>query len=226
MSVILLAGAAIYIVMIAKYKQSYHDLDADLKQALDPNNGNSYLLGYIAALSFFLLTFAYLVLKMFDQTKKYSKWVLLGAGVVAVSLMAASIGLSLASQSSAYALDVMCGHYNQDIANAIAVSQGQGLLVGVPYSDWVTLNPGLQPLVDVVNAHIQTAKDTAFYEYFGRVVELVTQLIVFGLLPLLYAVKKVVCKHEIHVEKKVETKEVKSEPAKAAVKPAAKTAKK
>ena len=155
---------------------------------------------------------------MFVETKKYGKWVLLGSGVLGAAFMIVSIVFALNSVTAAYAHDVFSGTYDNIFKAQIlgpAVQAGQidqatmQGLIQTPVSSWPTA------FASAFHTNIDPLKAQAFYGYFQRVVELVMQIVVFGLLPLLYAVKKVVNKHEIHVEKKVETKEVKAEPVKA-----------
>jgi len=212
MSVILLAGAVLYIILITQYKASYHNLDNPLKTVDDPNMGNSALFGYLAALSFFLFGFAFIVLKMFTETKKYGKYVLLGGAALATAFMIVSIVMGVTSHSIALSLDIMHGNYDQTIVNGAALASGQDALIDVPLSQWPADNAALAPMIAILKSTIQSTKDLASYQFFDGVVVYVMQLFVFGLLPLLYAVKKMVCKHEAHAEK------AETAPAKAAAK--------
>lgn len=184
-AVLLLAGAIFFIVILAKYNETFHNFaEMDGTQIVDNKGASSYLFGYIAALTFFVLGTAFVVMSMFDKTKPYGKWVLCTLGVLCLTFMLVSIVQALGSESSRYAREIMAGNYNEaikeQVANAIPGFGG----TNPPIAVWPA------EAVAVLDAKIQAAKDLASYQYFSRIVALVSQAILYGLLPLAYAAKK------------------------------------
>jgi len=215
LATLLLVGAILFIMLLSNYDASYHDLKADFKQAPDPNNASGYLFTYFAALAFFLLGIVFVATRMFSGTKGHSKWVLLAIGVLCTVLMSISIVNALGSESSKYAKDMSNGKYDNQIT--LAVRAGAEVVVfdtmtgtggpaatfkNIPIAQWpqVLLDAYNKAVTDAVNENapdkIQTAKDTASYQYISRVVTLVSYLILFGLLPLIVGVKKVRCERK------------------------------
>jgi len=221
-----LVGAVMFIVLLAQYSSSHHnELAHPLlpEPVADSQNATSFLFAHIAGLTFFVLATVFIITKMF--TKKKSKWVLCAVGLVCTVLMIVSISGAIQSEQSKLARNVMNGQHDAQITAATRafflsplgpvheINPGLvGLISGEPVSEWagILIGAGLtgaqaNGLVggfnDAVSTQIREAKDAASYQFFSRVVTLIVQLIVFGLIPLAIGLKMIFqpCKGEINV---------------------------
>jgi len=260
-SVILLIGVILFAALLTQHKASYHN---ELSHALlpeavtDSSNATSYLFNHIAGLVFFLTALTFVIISMFEQTKKYGKFVLCGAGALGIILMSVSIIGAINSQSSSLARDIMGGRHDAAItaaveanarpqvtaaveANRALISAGveaaagntiragvratmiaEGAPEALPSENWsepfltmfntaveeqltATVNGEIASTVQALLAaavaenapgQISNAQDEAGYQFLSRIVTLVTQLILFGLLPLILALKKILKKDD------------------------------
>jgi len=167
-AVVLLVGAIFFIAQLVQYQAAYHAfvnpaaaIPGAVQSSNDIMNANSFLFTYLAALTFFVLTLAAVILSMIPATKSYTKWVALSVGVLGTIFMFVAIVCALGSDTSAFARQVASGHYDAFAAM----------------------------LPDLI-----ARKGEIAYLFFSRVVTLVTYLILFGLLPLAFAIKKIVKK--------------------------------
>ena len=221
-AVIMTAIAIVFVVLIAKYDALYHDLKGDFKSAADPKNGLSNLFSYIAALVFFVLSAAVVIMTMFDKTKSISKWALCSVGVIGIALMATSIGCALSSESSKYAKEIMSGTYDTTITTVVetrskplveaGIREQIPALAEVPFANWesVDLGPTMgnitalqlfnaklaEAVTENAPVQIEKAKSTASYQYFSNVAKLISQLVIFGLLPLCFGIKQALKKEQ------------------------------
>jgi len=261
LSAILLTGAILFLALLVQYRASYHN---ELSHALlpeavsDSSNATSYLFSYIAGLVFFLTTMTVVIVSMFEQTKKYGKFVLCGVGALGIILMSVSIIGAINSESSSLARDIMGGRHDTAITAAVeanarpqvtaAVEANRALITaGVEAAAGNTIRAGVraamiaegapdaipsenwpEPLLTMFNTgvanqlaaavdgevantietqlaaavaenapgQISRAQSEAGYQFFSRIVTLVTKLIIFGLLPLILALKKILQKDE------------------------------
>ena len=220
---VMLVGSIVFVVLLAKYDSSYHNLDGDFRSANDPKNGLGNLFTYIATMLFFLLSMVVVIMTMFEKTKKFSKWATCFVGVIGIALMSAAIICGLTSESSKYAKEIMAGDYDAVITAKVETQAGPLVKAsiaanildehGVDISSydveaWSSLPGALEPvgqgayaaytakIAELSAQPIDTAKKTASYQYFSGVASFISQLVIFGLLPLCFGIKKALRKNQ------------------------------
>ena len=205
---LMLIGAIFMVIALATYKKDYVEAYTG-----DNLYHLGYLLTYLAGLSFFALSMATIIMKMFEPTRKYTKWVMLATAVVGTILMLAAISITAASDTSAELLKAIKksdGEIANAVANGISASTGGAVAAAdVPTSTipLYTNGPTIGEYYAETYANSIFARNAARYQYFDRVGTLVSYFLVFGLLPLCFAVKKLICKC-CKGEKKVEASPV------------------
>ena len=143
-----------------------------------------YLFSYLAGLVFFLGSLAVIALSMFSKTKKISKYTMLGVASVATVLTLLALILTGASTTSADTVD----------------------LINKKGDNWTMLST----LYGAEGA--EELRLAARHHYFDRMSTLVSYFLVFGIVPLAFAVKKLFCckcKGGAKAEAKAETKKAK-----------------
>jgi len=219
-----LTGAILFIVLLAVYNPSNHnELTSPLlpESVSDPRNATSFLFAHISALVFFVFATVLIVIRMFDTSKTYGKFVIVAAGIICTVLMSISMFGAITSESSRLARDVMNGEHDAQITMAVQMrvrsemfgAGGLGepfavILDGVPVEDWVSTLTGIgvpqadaQGLVVGFNnavtdnsaIQIGEAQDSARYQFLSRVVSLMSQMMLYGLIPLTIGAKKLFC---------------------------------
>ena len=223
-SVFMLAGAILFIILLAKYDATYHNNFVNqfdgAKSGTDSLNASSVMLSYIAALVFFIGGLVFVIMTMCTKAKTYGKWAILGVGAICTVIMAVSIVNALSSKASNYANEIMAGDYDAKITAAVAYEVNAGYIaqnaalesfVGDPMQKYAVIAAWETPMeagqagtFAVYKATIEntaadkitSAKNTASYNYFSGVVARVTYLVMFGLLPLCLGIHKAVKKDE------------------------------
>jgi len=127
----------------------------------------------LGPLVFFIGLFAVMILKMFDKTKPYKKYVLLGAGLISLVLMC--IGL-VGFQAGTMA-DVIAGN-----------GKGEGVL-GTVHEQFRASAKALKGVALMKKQYdaALTAANTVLFTY-------ISMIFVFGLIPTVRGINKV-CKH-------------------------------
>ena len=125
-SVVMTAGAVLFIILLAKYDAKYHNNFVNqfdpTKSGTDSLNASSVMLSYIAALIFFIGGLVLTVMTMCSKAKAHGKWAILGIGAICTVIMAVSIVNALSSKASAYANEVMAGDYDSKITASVTAA--------------------------------------------------------------------------------------------------------
>ena len=126
-------GAAIMLVILIRFDAINYGVERNeilgVAAGEDHFNALGVLFGYIALFTFFVLVTAVLIMSMFNATKKYDKWVVLGAGVLGTTFMLLAMLLPIRSDSYALVQDIRNGDKNVRIQTFVQEQVVRGAML-------------------------------------------------------------------------------------------------
>jgi len=204
LSVATVIGAILFIVMLANFDSAQYGVEYNpvIGQGAgsDSFNARGALFGYIAALTFFVLATAFIIMTMFKKVKKHTKWVSLAAGVLGITFVLCAMLLPLRSDNYELMRDLQNNRRDaqitvyvqeQVINGAIAFDPANAdnlrMVQGMDLDQWPEeLRTAVEEGVAQAS---QEASDRASYQYLQNMILLFSQLVLFGILPLGFGVK-------------------------------------
>ncbi|MDR0462459.1 MAG: hypothetical protein LBG88_03990 [Christensenellaceae bacterium] len=174
----LLIGSVFALIALITYKADYTGLGA-LSGAGDTDKTYAvgFMLTFLSVLSFMVLSIVVIVMGMFETTRKYKNWVMLGTAGLTTILMIVAISCTIASDTYTQITDMM----SKD--NAIA------MLTDGAITKYSQIPAGVTG--DAMREGAKSITKMASYMFFSRVFELVSFLVLTGLVPLCFAAKKI-----------------------------------
>jgi|GEM_PF-5970094 len=187
---LLSVAAVLVLVLLAMFKMGYHG-EGNMPTVItggdaDTLNALSYLFTYLAMFIFFAGSAAVVIMSMFAPTKCASKWAMLGVAIASTIFMIVSIGCALGSETTATLQQAIKDVPTKgEIAEMISATTG-----GAISAADVPTNAATAETYATYVANAKASKDALCYMYYSRVVSLLTYLVIFGLAPLAFAIRK------------------------------------